>query len=280
MYYYILDGQNIEPAHFEQKQIALQSYLAEFKLSGEMARVTSLRSIADLVETASNRGVKTLVACGNDATFNLMLSYIKGRDFTLSFIPLDQESYLSKILGLPDLYTAVKTLAARRIEKIDLALMNESYFVSYVEFGITANKLKSLGWISSIKAFSAPSHQIKIKIDESYTMEINCLGGIIANTRSTSSNDQTIANPTDGFLDLLIVERLARVNTLKYKKEIINGSLEQIPGTSVIKCKKIEFLEPTGFPLTISGRVFAKAPANIEIIPRKLRLIVGKSRTF
>lgn len=280
MYYYILDSQNIDPVEFEQKQIALQSYLAEFKISGEMARVTSLRTIADLVETASNRGVKTLVACGSDATFNLMLSYIKGRDFTLAFIPLDDQSYLSKILGINDLYTAVKTLAARRIEKIDLAVMNGSYFISYVEFGIASDKLKSMGWMSSIRALSIPAHQVQIRIDDSYTIDINCLGGIIANTRSASSNDQTIANPTDGFLDLLIVERLARVNTLKYKKEIVDGSLELIPGTSVVKCKKVEFIEPLGFPLTISGRVFAKAPATIEIIPRRLRLIVGKNRTF
>ena len=280
MYYYILDSQNIDPQKFEQRQIELQGYLAEFKISGEMGRVTSLRTIADLVETASERGVKTLVACGTDDTFNLMLSYIKGRDFTLGFIPLDDDSYLSKILGLGTIYNSVKTIAARRIEKIDLATIAGSYFISYLEFGIATSKIKNLNWWNTLKALSGSTHKLSIRIDNSYTMDIVCLGGVVANTRAASSDSDAIANPTDGILDLLILEKLNKIEVLRYKEAIIEGRLEKIPGTSVIKCRKVEFLQPLGFPLHLAGRVLTKVPATVEIIPRRLRLIVGKSRTF
>ena len=280
MYYYILDPQNIDPQKFEQRQIELQGYLAEFKISGEMGRVTSLRTIADLVETASERGVKTLVACGTDDTFNLMLSYIKGRDFTLGFIPLDEESYLSRILGLPNLFTAVKTIAARRIEKIDLATISGSYFISYLEFGIASSKIKNLNWWNTVKALSGSTSKLSIRVDNSYTMDLVCLGGAVVNTRGSSSESAVIANTTDGFLDLLILEKLNKVQILRYKEAIIEGRLEEIPGTSVIKCRKVEFLQPLGFPLNLAGRVLTKVPATVEIIPRRLRLIVGKARTF
>ncbi len=280
MYYYILDPNHLDQATFERKHVELQGLLAEFKITGEIGRVTSLRSIQDLVETASDRGVKTLIACGTDDTFNLMLSALHGRDFTLGFIPLDDTSYLSRILGLDSIHTAVKTIAARRIEKIDLAIMGQTYFISYVEFGIIASKLKNLSWWNSMKALNIPKHSITIRIDNSYTMEIDCLGGMVANTRSTSSKDMSIANPTDGFLDLLILEKLGRLDIGRYKDLIAEGLLEQIPGTSVIKCRKVEFLEPRGMGLTMAGRVFAKMPTSIEIIPLRLRLIVGKARTF
>jgi diacylglycerol kinase family enzyme len=280
MYYYILDPQHIEQQKFERLQVELQGLLAEFKISGEMSRVTSLRSIQDLVETASERGTRTLVACGTDDTFNLMLSYLRGRDFTVGFIPLDEDSYLGKILGIDSLLTAVKTIAARRIERVDLATLGPSYFMSYVEFGITSSKLRNLSWWNSLKALSVPEHKLSIRIDNSYTMEISCLGGIVANSRSTSCNSDTIANPTDGFLDLLVLEKLNKLDIIKYKDVIAEGCLEKIPKTSVIKCRKVEFLEPRGFPLTMAGRVFTKVPAAIEIIPRRLRLIVGKNRTF
>lgn len=280
MYYYILDPQNLEPAKFERQQVELQGLLAEFKISGEMGRVTSLRGIQDLVETASERGTKTLVACGTDDTFNLMLSYVKGRDITVGFIPLDEESYLARILGLDNLHTAAKTIAARRIEKIDLATLGPSFFISYVEFGIGSKKLKNLNWWNSIKALSVPEHKFKIRIDNSYTMDIACLGGIVANTRRSSGKNQTIASPTDGFLDLLILEKLNKLNILKYKQQVIDGRFEEIPHSSVIKCRKVEFLAPQGFPLTMAGRIFAKVPTAIEIIPRRLRMIVGKNRTF
>jgi diacylglycerol kinase family enzyme len=209
-----------------------------------------------------------------------MLSYLRGRDFTLAFIPFDDQSYLGKILGIDSLATAVKTLAARRIEKIDLATLGHSYFISYVEFGITSSKLKNLGWWASLRQLSAASHELKIKIDNSYTMNLDCLGGIVANTRSSSCDDTTIANPTDGFLDLLVLEKLGRLDIMKYKELIAEGCLEKVPKTSVIKCRRVEFLEPRGFPLTMAGRVFAKVPTAIEIIPRRLRMIVGKNRTF
>ena len=111
-------------------------------------------------------------------------------------------------------------------------------------------------------------------------MDITCLGGTVTNSRATSSSNSTIANPTDGLLDLMILEKMNKIDVMKYKPDIANGVLENIPGTSVIKCKQVEFLEPRGFPLTIAGRTFAKVPAVISIFPRQLRMIVGKNRTF
>jgi diacylglycerol kinase family enzyme len=111
-------------------------------------------------------------------------------------------------------------------------------------------------------------------------MDITCLGGTVTNSRATSSSNSTIANPTDGLLDLMILEKMGKVDVLKYKPDIAEGKLENIPGTSVIKCKQVEFLEPRGFPLTIAGRTFAKVPCVVQIYPKQLRMIVGKNRTF
>lgn len=281
MYFYILDGQNIPPAQFEKAQVTLQGLLAEFKISGEMARVTSLRSIEDLVETASDHGVKTLIACGTDETFNYMLANLRGRDFAVGYIPLtEQPSPLSQILGLDSVLTAVKTVAARRIERMDLARLGDNYFISQAEFGIASTKVKQMGFFGSFGNQTPTEYKLKIRIDNSYDMDITCLGGTVTNSRTTSSANAQVANPTDGYLDLLIIERLTKIDLLKYKADIANGVLEHIPGTSVIKCRQVEFLEPRGFHITIAGRTFAKVPTVISIIPRQLRMIVGKNRTF
>ncbi|MEZ4180310.1 MAG: hypothetical protein R3B41_02220 [Candidatus Doudnabacteria bacterium] len=280
MYFYILDGTNIPAPQFEKAQVTLQGLLAEFRISGEMVRVTSIRTIQDLVELASQRGVKTLIACGTDDTFNLMLAYLKGRDFALGFIPLVDDSYLGNILGLDNLLTSVKTVAARRIEKVDLAVMGENYFISQVEFGVASTQIKKMSWFASLRKPKLKETKFKIRVDNSYTMEIACLGGTVTNSRPHSSSKAMIANPTDGYLDLMTLEPMNKVDVLKYKPDISQGMLEQIPKTSVIKCKQVEFLEPRGLPLTIAGRTFAKIPATISIIPKQLRMIVGRNRTF
>lgn len=280
MYFYILDSTNITPSEFEKAQVTLQGLLTQFRISGEMVRVTSIRGIPELVELAAERGVKTLIACGTDDTFNIMLAYLAGRDFALGFIPLVEGTSLGQILGINNLETAVKTVAARRLEKMDLALLGDNYFISQVEFGIASTKVKNMSWFSSMTSLGKDEIKVKLRIDNSYIMDITCLGGTITNSRTTSSSNNTIANPTDGFLDLMILERLSRVDILKYKPDIAAGVLENIPGTSVIKCRQVEFLEPRGFPLNIAGRTFAKVPAVVSIIPRQLRMIVGKGRTF
>jgi len=280
MHYYILDQHSLSMEKFEKLQTELSGLLAEFKVSGETARVTPLRSVQDLVDVASQRGAKTLVACGSDDTFNLMLAALKGRDFTLGFIPFDENSNLAKILGMENVFLGVKTIAARRIEKIDLARIAGNYFISFLEFGVMSHNIQSVSLWQSLKLLSSESKSFSIRVDDSYNVTINGLGGLVANIRSSSGKDQKIANPTDGNLDLLILERLNKMQVLKYRGDIAQGTLEKVPNTTVIKCKKIEFLEPRGTNLTMLGRVVAKFPAKVEIIPQRLRMIVGKNRTF
>jgi diacylglycerol kinase family enzyme len=280
MHYYILDQHNLPMDKFEKLQTEALGLLAEFKISGEASRVTPLRSVQDLVDTASQRGASTLVACGSDDTFNLMLAALKGRDFTLGFIPFDENSNLAKILGIENVFLGVKTIAARRIEKIDLAKIAGNYFISFLEFGVMSHNIKTASLWQSLKLLSSEAKGFTIRVDDSYNVTINGLGGLVANIRSTSCQSDKIANPTDGNLDLLIMEHLNKMQVLKYRDAIAEGCLEKVPNTTVIKCKKIQFLEPRGTNLTMLGRVVAKFPSTVEIIPQRLKMIVGKNRTF
>jgi len=281
MYYYIVDQGSIPLPKFERLQVELQGHLAEFHISGEMSRITQLRSMADLVDTANQRGTKTLIAVGSDDTFIRMLAELRGKDFALGFIPLVEESFLAKIFGISSLYEAVKNIAARRIEKIDLGIVSpNTYFLSYLEFGSIQEHIKQTNFWSLFKPLQQSPETIKIKIDDSYVVESKCLGGMVVNVRATSSSNKTIANPTDSFLDVLVLEYLTRTDLIRHKEAILAGQLEEIPRTSVIKCRKVEILEPRGLPIMLSGRVVAKAPAAVQIIPQRLRMIVGKNRTF
>lgn len=280
-YYIILDQGTIPTEKFERLHTELQALLAEFKIIGELARVTPLRTVADLLETAVQRGARTVIACGSDHTFNLLLAALKGREITVGFIPLEPEqSYLSTILGLGSLTKSIKTIAARRIEKLDLAQIAGNIFISFVEFGIMSMQLKNTGWWNSLKLLSQTPSPITIRVDNSYTVSTMALGGLAANVRSAACRSPHVATPTDGHLDLLILEKLSKSEVLRYRNTIAEGCLELVPNSTVIKCRKIDFLEPRGLPLTMLGRVVAKFPTTVEIIPERLTMIVGKDRMF
>lgn len=280
MHYYILDPGNISQEKYERYQIELQGLLNEFNVSGETARVTPLRSISELVNTASNRGAKTIVACGSDDTFNLMLANLSGRDFVLGFIPFTDDSYLAHILGTGNLANAVKVIAGRRIEKIDLANVGNNYFISYLELGSSLNSLKSSGFFSKFKFINTDLTQLTLRIDNTYTLTTPALSALIINTRPSTAKDASLANPTDGYLDILILEKLSTRHLLKYSQVIREGLYEYMPHSSVIRCKQVECLAPNGCPIRLAGKIITKAPAIIQISPERQRVIVGKNRTF
>lgn len=143
-----------------------------------------------------------------------------------------------------------------------------------------SQNIKSAGFWSGFRLLSSEPKNLNIRIDGSYNLNLNALGGLAVNIRSTSSKDRKIANPTDSNMDLLILEPLNKMEILRYRSDISEGILENVPKSTVIKCKKIEFLEPRGMPLSMLGRIVAKFPATVEIIPERLKMIVGKNRTF
>lgn len=281
MYYYILDPGKIALPKFEQLQVELQGLLHEFKVGGEIARVTTLRSIPDLVNAAAGRGATTIVACGSDDTLNQVLAALGSRDFLLGFIPLQpQESYLSAILGIPDINTAVKIIAARRIVNMDLAAIGQLHFISFLEFGVTSQNLDQAGFWKTMQLLSRASTNWKLRIDNSYELNISGLGGLLVNSRGTTAKQERIANPTDGFLDLLLMERLSKSGILRMRDMIIQGRLEELPNPTVIKCKSVTFLEPKGSHITMYGRNVGKFPIEVRMTGKKQRMIVGKNRTF
>jgi hypothetical protein len=154
----------------------------------------------------------------------------------------------------------IKTIAARRIVKIDLAAIGAFHFISFVEFGITSNNLEDAGIWKTLQLISKPATKWQLKIDNSYILNIQGLGGLLVNSRGTSSKQERIANPTDGFLDLLLMEKMSKSDILKLRNILSKGQLEELPNPTVVKCKSVEFLEPRGQPVTMFGRQVAKFP--------------------
>lgn len=113
MYYYIIDPQKINQKHFERVQNQLYSCVSALKISGEMSRVTTLRSVSQLVDTAFLREAKTIVAVGHDSTLQEVVNAVGERDVAIGYIPL-QESEIAQVLGIGDVENACNNLAHRR----------------------------------------------------------------------------------------------------------------------------------------------------------------------
>jgi diacylglycerol kinase family enzyme len=232
----------------------------------------------DAVSIGRQRGANTFIACGSDDTFNQMLSHLSEGDYIVGFIPFHEDSHLGNLFGIDSLLTAAKTIAGRRVEKLDVGLVGSSYFLTHVEFGPTLSDFKTAGWFE-LPRLMRDIKTWKLKIDDHYTIQAESVGGLIFNTRYASS-DTGIGNPTDGTLDVLLAAGATSFQSWKQRDILKQGLFEELPGASKFKCKQLEILEPKGLPVSIAGHVVTKTPCEISILPGRLKVIVGKQREF
>jgi diacylglycerol kinase family enzyme len=256
MYYYIVDPQKISQREFERVQNILYSSLSEYRISGEIMRVTGLRTINQLVDNAFSHGAKTIVAVGSDDTLHDVVNAIGKREITVGFIPIF-DTEIANTLGISGILQAARTIGLRRIAELDLGSVNGNYFLSKLTFGLDSAKL-----------FNLPSFDVKFSANNEYTASLNVVGGIVS---SSLVNEN---------LDITLLSGLSKWQTFLRRRQILAGNLENLPGVSIVHAKKIEITNPSGLPIRTGSRVVAKTPLVIEIVPKALRIIVGKDRKF
>lgn len=282
MYYYIVDPQTTPAKNFERVQNQLYSCLSEMRISGEIARVTSLRGVKQLVDAGLLQGASTLIAVGNDNTFEELVSATTNKDITVGYIPIT-ESEVGQIIGANNIEQACQNLAQRRVEQLDLGYINGNSFFTYLSLGASLSKIRpqSMFDFSGFKEAAALTPvQISLDIDGMYTAKFEVAIGAIFNSRANQAVGSGLANPTDHALDVMLLPGLSAYDAWKFRTELGEGRLENIPGCAVIRGQRIKVEGPADWPLYVGDKVLGKAPSVIEAVPNKIRMIVGKGRTF
>jgi diacylglycerol kinase family enzyme len=226
-----------------------------------------------LVENAILQGATTLVAVGNDDTLHEVINAVKGREMIFGFIPMSK-SEVGEAFGITGIEQGAKTIGLRRIAELDLGMVNHMYFLSKLHFGLNSlegtvvPRFFSFGLMKKLS--SLPTMQIKLSVNGEYQAVLDVVAGQIMN----------LGSPNDGVLDITLLPRLSKWENYKYRRQILSGQFEDIPGVSIIHANKVEITSPFGLPLKIGTKVAAKTPAQIEILPKALKIIVGKARKF
>jgi diacylglycerol kinase family enzyme len=270
MYYYIVDPQKISQREFERVQNLLYSSLCEYHVSGEVVRATGLRTVNQLVENAFSHGAKTIVAVGSDDTLHDLINAVKNRETVIGFIPIFNTE-IGNMLGIKDIPHAAKTIALRRIAEMDLGQVNNTYFLSKLMFGLGTQAENGFARLFNLKLirslFKLPSFEVKFSVDGQYQASTKVVSGIIMNNHTATGN-----------AEVLLLPKLSKSQTFRFRKQILSGNYKEIPGASIIQANKIEVSTPAGLPLRVGSRVIAKTPVVIEIITKALKIIVSRDR--
>jgi diacylglycerol kinase family enzyme len=228
----------------------IESRLTELLVAGRMERLSVLKSASEMVREATKRGGKTVVAVGNDATVSKVLPAVVATGATLGYIPVGG-SRIATLFGIPSGVAACDLIAKRMLARVDLGRANQTYFLFALEAPAT-------GLVMELPGIAVTPRTADARIA---ICNVGAYGDAGLDGRCTA---------TDGFLEA-VVTRPTRSFSNFFRTKLEADTV--LPVTSVkVKC-------PTDcMPLVADGLTVVKTPVTVEVVPRRLSVIVGKNR--
>jgi diacylglycerol kinase (ATP) len=290
MYYYIINPAS-GGGRINKIQDKLKDRLKELGIAGEFVKSTGPGDIAKLTKMAIEKGFKTVVAVGGDGTINEIINAIGDSGVALGIIPLGNTNELANMLGIGDWQTACNILAARKIEEVDLGLVNDKVFVTAASIGFDnlvfdLKRNKTEGILSGINYVAKLSNVVRdfkpvrltLDFDNKYTVETDCFNFSMSNGAFYQFLPQH-SKPQDNMLDAILIGQLNFSDAVKYGQGKLN--LSDRPGqVSIFHAKKLTISSPKPVPVSADGKIVAETPVTIKVSDKKLKVIVSRKRQF
>ncbi len=188
--------------------------LTDLGLNGKILRLAGIKNIKAAIQNEIRLGAKTIVAVGNNQTVNKIIGAIIDDniygDFQkktlLGIIPIGEDNSIAASFGINNPEDACNILLARRVEKIDLGLAGNHYFLNEAS-------IQSLGTTLEIGG---------------YSVEATARGEIKIINLLKDKNENIKSNPHDGLLDILIRTRKKDRTYLSAKSLKISNQHEKL----------------------------------------------------
>lgn len=247
-YFYLYDSY-LQDRGYANTLIKLETTLADLGIPGRVGRLTLLKSVKDLVETAIRDGADTVVAVGNDITLSQVVqAVVKQPKITLGFIPLgSSHQTIAPLLGIPVGLLACHVLSGRIVTELPVGKINNQY------------------WLQSIVVRGAPvlecEHSYEITLERPHTVRICNLDPTGKNLGLSAVSGKLVAviTPTESVGFNLFKKQPPPTSTLPLRELTLSSTAEELP-------------------VVVDNYRTLKTPVNITLAPQQIRIIVGKKR--
>jgi diacylglycerol kinase (ATP) len=255
----------------------------------------------DALEAAEEWSDGLLIVVGGDGTVNEVINGL-GRagfpkDVTLAVLPMGTGNDLAATLAIPDdIEEAEEAIRKNRIRTFDVARIRsegvgERFFINVSTGGFGAEtssladeEMKSR-WgkltyfrASLERARDFDVREVRVVLDGVERM-LRAVNVAVGNCRYAGGGWLAApkANPEDGHLDLVVIEDVGLKEALALSPAALARSdyLDK-EGVFSARARKIRVeTEPGGLEFTADGELIGDEPAEFEVIPHTLKVVVG-----
>lgn len=249
MYYYLFDTP-LSDRKYASVVNRIEFRIVELGINGRMDRLSILKSMRELIDTAVKRGAETIVIVGDDEAIAKAVTIVAQYKVTLGIIPVGDHLAIAEGLGIPKGEAACDVLSKRIVKTIDLGKVNDQFFLFSVK---------------------VPAQDVTVECDGNYRVSMLGYPRPFSICNFTPELGTGECNPEDGVLEAIFNEEPK--GWLQFKRQQSTRSVFPIRKARIMSSS-------SSVSLTLDGATIVKTPAVVEVAPRKLRVIVGKERHF
>jgi diacylglycerol kinase (ATP) len=219
---------------------------------------------------------------------------VLGSKAALGVLPLGTGNDFSRAIGVgPDLESAIQALKANQIKRIDVGKWQQGgrcgHFVNVAGCGFdaaVANRVNEgyrrlrgrtaymAGIVQTLFSFRPTNLSLIVDGDLVYGRAMLCA---FANATSYGGGMQIAptAELSDGYLDLIIVGELGKLEFLWSFPRLLRGTHLSHPKVSHRRFRHLEILSDPPVPILVDGELLRPGPLTVEVVPAALDVVVA-----
>ena len=255
----------------------------------------------DAVKAAQEWEEGLLIVAGGDGTVNEVVNGLGKAGFretvTLGILPAGTGNDLAATLSIPENADAAEdVLREGRVRTLDCARVRsegigERFFINVATGGLGAEisdanegeLKKRWGKLSYLRASLEAAKDFDVRELALYLdgelHKVRAVNVVVGNCRYAGGGWLAAprANPEDGLLDVVIIEKLGLPDLLQLTPaSMMRRDYLDKEGVFFVRAKEIRVeTQPSGLEFTADGEVIGDEPAEFSVIPGALKVIVG-----
>lgn len=285
----------------------LSNILKEKGLQFEEVFTTHRYHAVELVIYALKRGFRKIISVGGDGTLHEIVNglfyqqEIPVSEVTLAVLPAGSANDWTRMFRIPLNYDkAADTILEGRtimqdvgkIEYTQSGVRNTRYMVNVAGIGLDANichycniaKNKGhAGELSYVKAaFKAllgrRSNYTKVVVDGKsfFSGKVFSIGFGIGRYSGGGMIQVPDALADDGLVNLMVARKVSKIKFLLLFRQLFKGTIYNFKEVSHCAAGRITVISRKPDRMEIDGEVVGTTPVSLEVVPRALRVIVGR----
>ena len=239
-----------------------------------------------------------IYACGGDGTLNEVVSGAAGFDnVSVSVYSGGSGNDFVKLFSDPKAFYDIEKLLDAEDISFDLIQCNDDYSLNICSVGLDARigtdvaNYKRIPLLSGFRAYAASTVVNVIRgIAEHYTVEVNgetidqdftlicaCNGRFYGG----GFNPVPEADPTDGLLDVLLIDKVSRLKVAQVIGKFKDGQYHKLPDLiRHVKTDRIVVRCDHPIPINLDGELRISDTIDMRIAKEKIRFFYPKGLTF